>query len=546
MASQLSSPFRLLVVPKESTLQSSVRHLTTSITSLSFPAHNDADEPVRTPKHSTRSALTYLFPASELYIVSPIHSFTRIITPARYTSTSRSACPVSPNRVIIHASSMLAPSFACTPVCVDMEHRTLSQAQSEVQPTITHSPTLCSRRTRIAVDVSNAGTQPQLMVIKHKCSDQRGSWSHTNQPPNNALAYPTVERHNTMPPSSNATDSHLQTTLQAGFHSAFFEYNDGSSLSSYFVTTAIAKAHSAIWPRFVAGLLAGLFVALGATFALVAAGGISADIRASNPAIPKLLTGITFPIALLLILLVAGDLFTGNCMTVGLGWFTGNITARQGANVLIVSFWSNLCGCLFWGYFLAYKTELFLSEPYNSWMLSVANSKLALDWGVVVLRAVGANILVCLAIFMASTSRQALGRFVIGWIPVLVFSVIGYEHVVADMAFVPIAMMYGGTVCGVRHYIGWNLVPATLGNVVGGLFVVGGFLSYLYVWKQRRIVSLTEWLRYNFVPTQSIGGILCETAHQFLNDLPVGDSRVGLVAAEKSTKRDISQPEQIE
>ena len=146
---------------------------------------------------------------------------------------------------------------------------------------------------------------------------------------------------------------------------------------------------------------------------------------------------------------------------------------------------------------------------------------------------------------MATTVRlyrsSLLSLLLIGWIPVLVFSVIGYEHVVADMAFIPIAMMYGGTVHGVQHYIGWNLVPATLGNIIGGLFVVGGFLTYLYVWKQRRIVGVTEWLRYNFVPTQSFGAIVYETVHQFLNDLPVGDSRAGLVNAEGSKKGGTNQ-----
>ena len=433
---------------------------------------------------------------------------------------------------VLPSVRLMLSSLGDTPVGVEMEQSTCP-GHAIAQPTVLPATVLTSRRARVAMDVGSAGTQAQLMVIRHK-ADGPGENGGAIKVHTRATPYHNVDKHSK--PTSADVDSHLQTTLQAGFQSAFFEYNDGSSLSSYFVTTAIAKAHSAIWPRFVAGFLAGLFVVLGATLALVSAGGIPADIRTSAPIIPKLLTGLTFPIALLLILLVAGDLFTGNCMTVGLGWFTGNITVRQGANVLIVSFLSNLCGCLFWSYFLAYKTELFVAEPYNSWVLSVANSKLGLDWGVVVLRSVGANILVCLAIFMASTSRQALGRFVIGWVPVLVFSVIGYEHVVADMAFIPIAiaMMYGGTLHGVRHYIGWNLVPATLGNIIGGLFVVGGFLTYLYVWKQRRIISVAEWLQYNFVRSQSVAEVAYETAHQFFNDLPVGGRLSGLSTADSS------------
>ena len=358
-------------------------------------------------------------------------------------------------------------------------------------------------RQRLSLDLRNAGTQQQLTVMHSqpsgKCS-QHGEIGAVDS-------------------DEESLHPFLQNQLRAGFHTAFFEFNDASSLASYFVTTAIAKAHSAIWPRFVAGVMAGLFVTLGATFALVAAGGIDPITRAASPAIPKLITGLTFPIALLLIMFVGGDLFTGNCMTVGLGWFTGNITIRQGANLLFVSFWSNLCGCLFFSYFLTYRAQILLAEPYNSWLLSVAEGKLALDWGVVVLRGIGANTLVCIAIFMGSSSRQALGRFVIGWIPVLVFSVIGYEHVVADFVFIPVALMYGGTTFSTAHYIVWNIVPAALGNLIGGCFLVGGFLSYLYVWRERPYMTWESWLRYNFLPEKSFREIVNETAHQFLHDL---------------------------
>ena len=89
---------------------------------------------------------------------------------------------------------------------------------------------------------------------------------------------------------------------------------------------------------------------------------------------------------------------------------------------------------------------------------------------------------------------------------------------------------------GVKRYIAWNIVPATLGNLIGGLFVVGGFLTYLYVWKQRRTETLAEWLRFNFVPTQSVRSIVLETAHQFFNDLPVLDNRADTSSVEGAKK----------
>ena len=81
---------------------------------------------------------------------------------------------------------------------------------------------------------------------------------------------------------------------------------------------------------------------------------------------------------------------------------------------------------------------------------------------------------------MGSSSRTALGRLVIAWIPVLVFSVIGYEHVVANMAFIPIALMYGGTNFSTAQYIGRSMVPAAIGEFHWWGDLVGGILD-LYV-----------------------------------------------------------------
>ena len=367
----------------------------------------------------------------------------------------------------------------------------------------------------IALDLTDVGAQAALTV--HPSSHS----PHAYAPP--SYAHPTSSHSQ---PSKHVDDSsssaaYLSAQLSSGFDTTFFTFNDASSLTQYFITTGIAKAHSAIWPRFISGLLSGLFVAFGAIFALVAAGGLSADLRSASPAIPKIVSGVTFPIALVLIMFVGGDLFTGNCMYVGLGVFTGRVSLRQALNVLLVSFFSNLCGCLLFSYLLGYRTELFSAEPYNSWVLAVANGKVGLEWGVVVLRAIGANALVCIGIFMGSSSRDALGRFVIAWIPVLVFSVIGFEHVVANMAFIPIALFYGGTNFSTAQYITRSMLPAALGNIIGGGILLGGFLAYMYTGKGRTHTSVVGWLRYHLVPEQSVLAIVGEMSHQLLHDLPI-------------------------
>ena len=385
----------------------------------------------------------------------------------------------------------------------------------------TPSPPAMPACSHIAVDVSNAGKEATLTVHPNVHSfDGLHSPQRLAPYSSDSAAY-AANKPSSPQPQQAEMAAVLGRQLGAGFDTAFFEFNDASSLTQYFITTSIAKAHSAVWPRFVSGLLSGLFVVFGAVFALVAAGGISADTRSASPAIPHIISGITFPIALILIMFVGGDLYTGNCLYIGVGWFSGRITLRQALNVLVVSFFSNLCGCLFFSYFLGYRTGLFTAAPYNSWVLSVANGKVGLDWGEVVLRGIGANTLVCIGIFMGSSSRDALGRLVIAWIPVMVFSIIGYEHVVANMSFIPIALMYSGTDFSTPQYISRSMIPAALGNLIGGAFLLGGFLVYLYNWKGRQHASVVEFVKYNLVPDKSLGAVVAEMGYQLMHDLPI-------------------------
>ena len=379
-----------------------------------------------------------------------------------------------------------------------------------------HGEAVVHPRKRAWIDLANAGQQAALTV--HPANESFHAPPGALTPCCSVVASPSSLAQLQQP-------AYLEGLLHAGFAGTFFQFNDASSLSHYFIATAVSKAHSAVWPRFVAGILAGLFVVIGTLFALVSAGGVSSELRSAQPFVPKLLTGATFPISLVLILLAGGDLFTGDCMYVGLAWFTGRLSLCQALGVLLVSFCSNICGCLLSSYILAYRTELLSAEPYHRWMLSVADTKVSLSWGVALLRGVGANTLVCLAIFLCSASRDALGRLVLGWISVMVFSVIGFEHTVANMASIPIAMMYGAPIT-VSQYIVRSLIPVTLGNIIGGTFLVGGFLTYLYCWEKREHTGWTQWLIFNFVRV----GTWTECARglqlHIFNNLPIGEERV--------------------
>lgn len=93
----------------------------------------------------------------------------------------------------------------------------------------------------------------------------------------------------------------------------------------------------------------------------------------------------------------------------------------------------NWCGCLLTGYFLAYRTELFNEEPYNSYLHSYTLSKLTgHGWGVLFLKGIPANTLVCMAVVLGMAARDSAGKILALLFPVTLFVVSGFEHCVAN------------------------------------------------------------------------------------------------------------------
>lgn len=99
-------------------------------------------------------------------------------------------------------------------------------------------------------------------------------------------------------------------------------------------------------------------------------------------------------------------------------------------------------------------------------------------WLTVFLRGVGANWLVCLAVWLGLSANDVAGRLLGLFFPIMCFVAIGYEHSVANMFFIPLGMMHGASVT-VSDFLLANLVPATLGNIAGGAVFVGGIYWYI-------------------------------------------------------------------
>jgi formate/nitrite transporter len=130
-------------------------------------------------------------------------------------------------------------------------------------------------------------------------------------------------------------------------------------------------------------------------------------------------------------------------------------------------------------FFLATLSGLVTGEPYLSSVRAIAEGKVNMSWMAVFWRGVGCNWLVCLAVWLAVASDDITGKIWGIWFPIMAFVALGFEHSIANMFFIPTGIFNGANVTW-GQFIFNNLIPATIGNIVGGAFFVGFIYWWLY------------------------------------------------------------------
>jgi len=207
--------------------------------------------------------------------------------------------------------------------------------------------------------------------------------------------------------------------------------------------------------------------------------------------VKKLILGLLFPVALVLILFCGGELFTGNCMYMTAGLLHKKVSIRKALLNLCLSYIFNFLGCGFGAYFFGYVTELFKDEPWLTGVRLITEHKLEYDFHVAFLRAIPANFFVCCAIFIAITSEDVLGKIMSCLLIVSIFAASGFEHCIANMYFIPQGLMYGADKT-FGTFIYANLIPVTLGNMIGGcIFAI--MLWYLYDFQEDLLHEIEVW-----------------------------------------------------
>ena len=201
-------------------------------------------------------------------------------------------------------------------------------------------------------------------------------------------------------------------------------------------------------------------------------------LSAPAPGLQRLLSGLVFPLGLMLVVFAGAELFTGNNAVL----IPGALGRRYGWRKVLLNWMlvyaGNFVGSLFFACFLVKLPGMLSAEAWRSAAVGIAEAKVSMPWLTVFLRGVGANWLVCLAVWLGLSANDVAGRLLGLFFPIMCFVAIGYEHSVANMFFIPLGMMHGASVT-VSDFLLANLVPATLGNIAGGAVFVGGIYWYI-------------------------------------------------------------------
>lgn len=220
-------------------------------------------------------------------------------------------------------------------------------------------------------------------------------------------------------------------------------------------------------------LLAGTYIGFGISYS-VRVGGELGQITSNYPGLFHIILG-TFglPFALLLIVVCGAELFTSDCSYMMSGLLEHKFGFLLVLRILLVSYFGNLAGCLVMTELIT-QADIF-NETNIQFIRSYALSKLQHNFAVTLLKGILANWLVNLAVLMANGADDLISKFVGIWLPISAFISMGFEHCIANQFIIPLGIKVGAPIT-VHDFIVKNLIPATIGNVIGGMV----FVSLLY------------------------------------------------------------------
>lgn len=231
-------------------------------------------------------------------------------------------------------------------------------------------------------------------------------------------------------------------------------------------------------------MFAGMFIAIGGSSSSAAIYGIS------NTGLAKTLAGAIFPLGLILVVLIGGELFTGDCLMI-FGVFDKRVKVMQVVKTLVLVFIFNLIGSLIVVVLVNQCGQLdYGSGALGAATIKTAYNKMNLTFVKAFCSAIMCNILVCLGVLLAGVCQDASGKILGMFFAIWAFVIGGYEHCVANMYYIPAGLLakesdkyYQAAIdagmtaeqldsMNLSGFFIDNLIPVTLGNIVGGMVFI--------------------------------------------------------------------------
>jgi len=307
--------------------------------------------------------------------------------------------------------------------------------------------------------------------------------------------------------------SRLQTALEELKVCATTDCRPPAEMAVKMESVGITKGNGNIWTISLLGILAGFFIGLGAMFCTL----VTTDIQIGF-GLMKLLGGVVFCLGLILVVLAGAELFTGNALMVA-SRASGKIRLSQMFQNWGIVYFTNLIGSLLL-VLVVFYSQFWALDGYKVGVnaLSIANAKVNLMFWPAFARGILCNILVCLAVWLCFGARSTVDKIFAILFPITAFVACGFEHSVANMYFIPAGIAMAGQAkvleaagltasqvanLNVAGFVG-NLVPVTLGNIVGGTFV-GSIYWLVYLRKERAVeaVAARPWVAGIFARPQA-------------------------------------------
>lgn len=256
-------------------------------------------------------------------------------------------------------------------------------------------------------------------------------------------------------------------------------YYSPKEIAAEFAASGVYKSNLPLAKFVIIAILGGAFIAFGGLLTVMVAGGMP-GVAAANPGLVKFVAGALFPVGLIMVSVGGADLFTSDCTAFTLPLMQRRIRAAVFVKYLILSYLFNFVGAQVVAWMLSSGVGMLSADPWQDYLHGLAGAKVDQPFLKVFVKGIGANWLVCLGMWMGFAAKDIAGKCIGIWIPVMLFVTLGYEHSIANMFFIPAAIYSGADILW-SNFLLQNLLPATLGNFVGGAGLVGCVYGYLYL-----------------------------------------------------------------